>query len=112
MSYDTHKFNYFKDFIFFFFLLSDILENLSTSLIEDFINSVRNIWCLTTIFTPHHSILNMPEYALTEFWIYPRFYICQDAEYGRALNMQELHRVLNMWQSDNKEGSESVSYNA
>ena len=28
MSYDLHKFNYFKDFI--FFLLSDILENLLT----------------------------------------------------------------------------------
>ena len=26
--------------------------------------------------------------------------------------MQELHRARNMWQSDNKQGSESVSYNA
>ena len=43
-----------------------------------------------------HSVLNMPEYALTEVWIYLRFYICQDYEYGRALNMQELHRVLNI----------------
>ena len=54
----------------------------------------------------------MPEYALAEFWIYSSFYVCHDAEYGRALNIQELHRTQNMWQSDNKQGSESVSYNA
>ena len=31
----------------------------------------------------------MPEYALTEFWIYLGFCICQDSEYDRAMNMQE-----------------------
>ena len=30
-----------------------------------------------------HSALNMPEYALTEFWIYLAFCICQDSEYVR-----------------------------
>ena len=39
-------------------------------------------------------LLDMPEYALTEFWIYVEFEICQDSEYGRVLNMRELHRVL------------------
>ena len=39
-----------------------------------------------------HSILNMPEYALTDFWIW----ICQNSGYVRVLNMQELHRALNM----------------
>ena len=37
-----------------------------------------------------HSVLNMPEYALTEFWIY------LGSKYARILNMQELHRVLDM----------------
>ena len=35
-----------------------------------------------------HSVLNMSEYALTEFLIYLKFKICQDSEYGRILNMQ------------------------
>ena len=43
-----------------------------------------------------HSLLNMPEYALTEFWISFWFWICQDSEFDRVLNMQKLHRVLNM----------------
>ena len=30
MSYDPDKFKYFKDFFFFFILLLDVLENLST----------------------------------------------------------------------------------
>ena len=47
-----------------------------------------------------HSVLNMPEYALTEFWLYIRFSICQDSEYDRVLNMQDLHRVHNMPQYD------------
>ena len=42
------------------------------------------------------SVLNMPEYALTEFCIYLGFSTCKDSEYGRVLNEQELHRVLNM----------------
>ena len=33
--------------------------------------------------------LNIPEYALTEFWIYLWFCIYQDSGYGRVLNMQE-----------------------
>ena len=43
-----------------------------------------------------HNVLNMPEYALTEFLINCGFQICHGSEYGKALNMQELHRVLNM----------------
>ena len=39
-------------------------------------------------------------HALTEFWIYLGrylgFYICQDSKYARVVNMQELHKVLNM----------------
>ena len=31
----------------------------------------------------------MPEYALTEFWIYLGFKICQDSEYGKVLDIQE-----------------------
>ena len=31
-----------------------------------------------------------------QWWICLRFLICQDYGYGRVLNMQELHRVLNM----------------
>ena len=75
-----------------------------------------------------HSVLIMPEYASTDFWTHVGFYICQDSEYGRVLNMQELHRVLNMsqyswicmsrtcmpeyvWIDDNRQGSEQVSYN-
>ena len=50
---------------------------------------VLDMWVL-------HSVLNMPEYALKEFWIYLGFYICQDSKYWRVLNMQELHRALNM----------------
>ena len=34
-----------------------------------------------------HNILNIPEYALTEFWIYLGLYICKDTEYVSALNM-------------------------
>ena len=45
-----------------------------------------------------HSVLNMPEYALTELCMYLTFKICRDSEYGRVLNMQELHRVLNISQ--------------
>ena len=47
MSYDSDKFNYFKDFNFSFFLLPDILQNLSTQVVGDFIKSVGNIWCQT-----------------------------------------------------------------
>ena len=39
-------------------------------------DSVLTMWAL-------HSVLNMPEYALTEFWIYLEFLICQDSEYGK-----------------------------
>ena len=46
-----------------------------------------------------HSVLNMPEFALTEFSIYLGFHICQNSEYGRVLNMQGLHRVLHMPQN-------------
>ena len=45
-----------------------------------------------------HSVLYMPEYTLTEFWIHLGFWKCQDSEYGRVLNIQELHRALNMLQ--------------
>ena len=44
----------------------------------------------------YDKVLNMLEYALTELWIYLRFWICQYFEYGRFLNMQELHKVLNV----------------
>ena len=37
-----------------------------------------------------HSVLNIPEYVMTEFWIYLRIY------YVRILIMQQLHRFLNM----------------
>ena len=47
-----------------------------------------------------HSTPNMLEYALTEFWIYPRFEIWKDFEYGRVLNMQELHMVLHLNMSE------------
>ena len=30
-----------------------------------------------------HSILDIPEYALIEFWMYLAFWICQDSEYSR-----------------------------
>ena len=36
--------------------------------------------------------------ALTELWIYLGFWICTDCKYGRVLNMQQLHRVLNTLQ--------------
>ena len=86
-----------------------------------------------------HGIMNMPEYVLTEFWIYLGFYICQDSEHGSVPNMQEFHRILNItqygwewlriflnmseftlidknipeyvWIYDNRHGSEYVSYN-
>ena len=45
---------------------------------------------------PLRSAMNMPEYALTEFLICLGFKIYQDSECTRVLNMQELHRVLNM----------------
>ena len=44
------------------------------------------------------SVLNVPKYALAEFWILSWSQICQNSEHGRVLNMQELHRVLNMSQ--------------
>ena len=37
-----------------------------------------------------HSILNMPEYVLTELTE-----CIQDSDYDRVLNMQEFHSVLN-----------------
>ena len=37
-----------------------------------------------------HSILNMPEYALTELTE-----CIQDSDYDRVVNMQEFHSVLN-----------------
>ena len=37
-----------------YFRISDILENLSTQLIGDFIKSVGNIRCPTAIFTPEY----------------------------------------------------------
>ena len=49
-----------------------------------------------------HSILNMPEYALTEFWIYLGFSMCQDSECGSQcasawlLNMQKWHKIQSM----------------
>ena len=45
-----------------------------------------------------HSVLNMPEYAMTEFWIYLGFSTCWDSEYDRVLNMPELQRVPNILQ--------------
>ena len=42
-----------------------------------------------------HSVLNMPEYTLTKFWIYLGLNM---SEYRKALNIQELHRVLNTLQ--------------
>ena len=47
-------------------------------------------------YLPFYSVLNIPESALTEFWIYLGLSICQDSQYGWVLNMQELHRILNM----------------
>ena len=86
-----------------------------------------------------HSVLNMPENTLTEFWIYLGFYICQYSGCSRAVNMQVLHRVLIMsqccliclsatgiwlnmseynrnmpeyiWIYDNRQVSEYISYN-
>ena len=43
-----------------------------------------------------HSVLNIREYVLAELWIYLAFQICQNSEYGRFLNTQELRRVVNM----------------
>ena len=63
-----------------------------------------------------HKVLNMPEYGwimlgqivltMTGFWIclgkvsqgfeYASGYKCQGLEYGKVVNMGELHRVLNM----------------
>ena len=45
-----------------------------------------------------HNALNRPEYTMTEFWIYLEFWIWQDTEYDMVLNIQELRRVLDMWQ--------------
>ena len=45
-----------------------------------------------------HNVLNMPEYTMTEFWIYLEFWIWQDSEYDMVLNMQDLRRVLDMRQ--------------
>ena len=44
------------------------------------------------------NVLNRPEYTMTEFWIYLEFWIWQDTEYDMVLNIQELRRVLDMWQ--------------
>ena len=43
-----------------------------------------------------HSVVNMPEYALADFWIFLGFYLCQDFEYSRVPNVQELDKILNM----------------
>ena len=43
-----------------------------------------------------YSVLNIPEYVLTELWICLRFLLCKDCENGRVVNMQKLHSVLNM----------------
>ena len=60
-----------------------------------------------------HSVLNMAKHALTEFEMYLRLQMCQDSEYGRVLDVQGLHRVLNTPQYDwiyiNKQGSKFVS---
>ena len=47
-----------------------------------------------------HSVLNMTKHALTEFEMYLRLQMCQDSEYGRILDVQGLHRVLNTPQYD------------
>ena len=45
-----------------------------------------------------HNVLNMPEYALTELWIYLGSQRCQDSEYVKVVNKQELCRVPNISQ--------------
>ena len=43
-----------------------------------------------------HTVLNTPKYSFAKFRIYPEFLVSQNFEYGRVLNMAELHRVLTM----------------
>ena len=71
-------------------------------------------------YAEHAKILNMTRFSICER--YTAFWICQHSEHGRVLNMQELHRVVNMpqclnrtgkyvWIYDNTQGSGYVSYN-
>ena len=67
----------------------------------------------------------MPGYALTEIWIYLKFLISQDSEYGRFsickcyTGFQICHNMAEYvwtereyaWIYDNRTGSEYVSYN-
>ena len=40
-------------------------------------------------------VVNMPDQCFTEFWNFFRFWICWSLEYGKVLNMRELHRRQN-----------------
>ena len=76
-----------------------------------------------------HSVLNMPEYASTEFWIHlvlnvPGFWLWQGSEYARVtqgsnyaiiwLNMSEydVYMPEYVYVYDNGQGSEYVSCKA
>ena len=53
-----------------------------------------NKFCISC--SDYGRVLNMPDQGFTRFWICLRFWICQDSEYGKVVNMWGLLRRLNM----------------
>ena len=82
-----------------------------------FLTRLNSVYCRVLDMRALYSVLNMPEYILTEFWIYLGFKICQYSEYGRALRASITQGSkyaiiwLNVWIYYNRQSSEYVSNN-